>query len=345
MDGSPRILIVRLTAIGDVIHGLPVLCALRAAMPEAFLGWVVEGGAGSLLEGHPALDALVRVPRRWLKSPGAVWRLRQQLRALRFDTTIDLQCLTKSAVAARLSGARRRIGKAGEDGRELSRWFHNELVAPGGNHVIEHYLGLLRPLGIESPTVRFDLPERAVDGRIVDACLGGQNIARGRFAILNPGAGWPSKIWPADRYGELAKHLATAYGLRSVAVWGTADELPLAERIVATSGGSTLLAPNTSMTELASLCRRAAIFVGSDTGPMHLAVAVETPTISLHGPSDGEWCGAYGSGNVRLQSPIYVSSSFKRRTTDDKAMRAIDVETVVAACDRLLMSVAKRQCG
>ena len=345
MDGSPRILIVRLTAIGDVIHGLPVLCALRAAMPEAFLGWVVEGGAGNLLEGHPALDALVRVPRRWLKSPRAVWRLRRELRPLQFDTTIDLQCLTKSALAARLSGARRRIGKAGEDGRELSRWFHNELVAPGGNHVIEHYLGMLRPLGIESPTVRFDLAERATDGHVVDQFLRGQNFARGRFAILNPGAGWPSKIWPAERYGVLAKRLETAYGLRSVAVWGTAEELPMAERIVATGGGSARLAPTTSMTELAALCRRAAIFVGSDTGPMHLAVAVETPTISLHGPSDGEWCGAYGPANVRLQSPISVSTSFKRRRTDDGAMRAIDVETVAAACDRLLSSSPKRQCG
>ena len=126
---SPRILIVRLSAIGDVIHGVPVLCALREALPEAFLGWVVEGRAGDLLDGHPALDALVRVPRGWLKSPREIWRLHRRLHELRFDTTIDLQCLTKSAIAAWLSGARRRIGKGGSDGRELSRWFHNELVA------------------------------------------------------------------------------------------------------------------------------------------------------------------------------------------------------------------------
>ncbi len=112
-DGSPRILIVRLSAIGDVIHGVPVLCALRDAMPRAFIAWVAEGTAGDLLEGHPALDQLVRAPRRWWKSPRDVWRLRQRMRSLRFDTAIDLQCLTKSALAARLSGAAadRQIGK------------------------------------------------------------------------------------------------------------------------------------------------------------------------------------------------------------------------------------------
>ena len=153
---------------------------------------------------------------------------------------------------------------------------------------------------------------------------------------MNPGAGWPSKIWPAERYGELARHLAKTHGLASVAVWGVPSELPLAEPIVATSGGHARLAPPTSMTELAALCRRAALFVGSDTGPMHLAVAVGTPTISLHGPSRADWCGAYGPENIRLQVRYEDGSAFERRKADDSAMRAIDVEMVADACDRLL---------
>jgi len=342
---SPRILIVRLSAIGDVIHGLPVLCALREALPEAFLGWVVEGRAGDLLDGHPALDALVRVPRGWLKSPRQVWRLRRRLHELRFDTTIDLQCLTKSAIAAWLSGARRRIGKGGSDGRELSRWFHNELVVCGGSHVIEHYLDLLKPLGINSPVVRFDLPERDEDGRMADEFLHTSGLTAGRFVLMNPGAGWPSKIWPAERYGELAHHLAKAHGLASVAAWGVPSELPLAERIVAASGSHARLAPPTSMTEFAALCRRAALFVGSDTGPMHLAVAVGVPTISLHGPSRADWCGAYGPENIRLQVRYEAGSAFERRQANDSAMRAIDVALVANACDRLLRSAAARQCG
>src|SRR5215210_8996702 len=125
-ERSPRILIVRVSAIGDVIHGIPVLCALRKAYPNAFLAWVAEGSAGDVLDGHPALDALVRVPRRWWKLPREVWRMRSQLRSMRFDVAIDLQCLTKSAITAWLSGAPRRIGKSGAEGRELSQWFNSE---------------------------------------------------------------------------------------------------------------------------------------------------------------------------------------------------------------------------
>lgn len=344
-QAEPRILIVRLTAIGDVIHGLPVLCALREAMPNAFLGWVVEGRAGDLLDGHPALDALVRVPRRWLKSPRQVWRLRRRLGGLRFDTTVDLQGLTKSGLAAWLSGAPRRIGKAGADARELSRWLNNELVPCGGNHVVDHYLDLLRPLGIESPAVRFELPEREEDGRMADRFLSAQGLTAGRFAVLNPGAGWPSKIWPAERYGDLARHLATTHGLASVAVWGGSDERPLAQAIVEASGGQARLAPATTMTELAALCRRAALFVGSDTGPMHLSVAVGTPAISLHGPSRAEWCGAYGPHNIRLQSSCPPGAAYKRHGADDSAMRSISVETVAAACDEILQRCVARQCG
>ena len=105
LTDSPRVLIVRLSALGDVIHGLPVACALREALPGATIGWVVEGRNGDLIEGHPAIDHVVRAPRGWWKSPLAVWRLRRELRALRFDVAVDLQCLTKSAVAAWLSGA------------------------------------------------------------------------------------------------------------------------------------------------------------------------------------------------------------------------------------------------
>lgn len=345
MNEVSRILIVRLSAIGDVIHGVPVLCALRDAFPRASIGWVVEGRAGDILAGHPALDRLIRVPRGWLKSPAQVWRLRQTLREHRYEVAIDLQCLTKSAVAAWLSGAPRRIGKAGADGRELSRWFHTELVAAGGRHVIEHYLDLLRPLGIKGPAVRFDLQEQPADGRTADEFLSACGLPSRQFAVLNPGAGWPSKIWPAARYGELAQRLAETHAVQSVAVWGGRDELPLAERIVACSGGHARLAPPTSMTELAALCRRAALFVGSDTGPMHLAVAVGTPTISMHGPSRADWCGAYGPQNIRLQVRYEDGSSFERRAADDAAMQEISVDMVASACGNLLSRHAMRPCG
>jgi ADP-heptose:LPS heptosyltransferase len=135
------------------------------------------------------------------------------------------------------------------------------------------------------------------------------------------------------------------HGLPSVAVWGGPEEMPLAEQIVVHSGGEAILAPPTSMKELASLCRRAALFVGSDTGPMHLAVAVGTPTISMHGTSRAEWCGAYGSENIRLQVRYQDGSALERRKADNAAMCEITVTMVCRACDRLLVSAKSRQCG
>jgi heptosyltransferase I len=344
-ETSPRILIVRLSAIGDVIHGIPFLCALRKALPHSFIAWLAEGSMGDVLDGHPALDQLIRVPRRWWKSPRAVWAMRYQLRRLNFDIAIDLQCLTKSAAAAWFSGAPRRIGKRGVEGRELSRWIHNELVETSGSHVLEHYLSMLHPLGIRTNTVEFNLPERAADAHAIEAFLRSNGLTGQRFAVLNPGAGWPSKIWPAERYGALARHLLQTHGVRSIAMWGVPAELPMAEKIVANSGGASQLAPPTTMTQLDALCRRAVLFIGSDTGPMHLAVAVGTPTISMHGPSRADWCGAYGPNNIRLQVRYEDGSSLERRQASDAAMRAITVEMAADACDRLLRIHAARKCG
>ena len=161
MESRPtgrRILIVRLSAIGDVILTMPVLNALRDRFPGALLAWAVQEPAASLMRGHKALDELVSLPRRFLKSPSIVWRLYRRLRTLRFDVSIDAQGLTQSALVARLSGARRRIGFGGRWGRELSPWLNSELVYPVRPHVIDRTLELLHPLGIERPAVRFDVP-------------------------------------------------------------------------------------------------------------------------------------------------------------------------------------------
>ncbi len=319
-----RILIVRLTAIGDVIHGVPVLCALREAFPQAYIGWVAEGRGADVLSGHPALDALIKAPRHWYYSLREIGRLRCELARHRFDTTVDLQNLTKSALMAWLSGAPRRIGAAAEHRRELAGWLNNEAAPSHAPHVIEHYLNLLRPLGVIDPDVRFDLAETPSDGLFADRLLTEQRLPAEEFVILNPGAGWPSKLWPAERYGELARQLYDSHGAPSLAV------------IVANSGGAAQLAPPTTMGQLGAVTRRARLFVGSDTGPLHLAVAVGTPAISLHGPSRAAWCGAYGDGNIAIQSPLEATTAMKRPTADNAAMCAITLEEVRAACERLL---------
>src|SRR4029078_8068121 len=197
----PRILIVRLSSIGDCIHGLPVLCALREALPSAHISWMVEGRTADLLRRHPALDEVVQVRRKWLKSPAAIWKARCTLHRLRPDVSIDMQGLTKSAVAGWLSGAPTRIGFAGCDGRELSAWLNNTLVEPMMTHVIDRNLELLRPLNIVTKQLRFGMPSCREEDPAIGRFLRDRGLL-GDFALLNVGAGWASRRWPLDRYAE-----------------------------------------------------------------------------------------------------------------------------------------------
>ena len=333
MQAPRSIVIVKLSSIGDVLHGVPVAVAAKRAFPETRIGWVVEGRSADLLRDHPALDRVIQVPRKWLKSPSAVWRLRRELRALKFDISIDLQCLTKSAIGARLSGARRRIGFGGPDGRELSRWLNNEFVTPSASHVIDKNLQLLQALDIENPVAKFQLPESDRDGATANKISAEFSAP---FAIINPGAGWPSKRWPLGRFAEVAAYLGIARGVSSLVVWAGDEERGWAERIVADSRGHARLAPNTSLRELAAVARRAAIFIGSDTGPLHLAAAVGTPCVGMFGPMPRERNGPYGPQHIALQEVWLTGSSRERRTADAASMEAISVEKVTAACDAIL---------
>ena len=333
---SPRILIVRLSAIGDVVQGTPIVCALRERFPDAFLAWAVAGAGATLLRGHEAIDRLITLPRGWLKSPRAVWRLRRELRALKFDVAVEAQGLTKSAVLARLSGARRRIGFGDPWGRELSRWLNTELVdTTCVRHVVDRNLRLLRPLGIESPTVRFQLPEHVADRSAAEEMIRRMGVADG-YVMINSGAGWPSKLWPNDRYAKVAPPLARQWRLPTVVAWGSPDERTAAERIVAGSEGHARLAPPTALTELAALARRARLFIGSDTGPLHIAAAVGTPCVGLFGPWPAERHGPYGPKNAALQSILFEGTTRQRRNAPPTLMEAISIEQVCEACDRIL---------
>jgi lipopolysaccharide heptosyltransferase I len=337
MNAEPnaRILIVRLSAVGDVLHGLPVLNALRDALPRAFLAWVVEGRVADLLRSHKALDERIVLPRGWLKSSRSVLDLRRRLRGLRFDTTVDLQGLSKSAIAAWLSGAHRRIGFDGRDGREVSRWLNNHLVLPTRVHVVDRNLELLRPLGIDDPIARFDLEDSPADASSARTILETLQLFE-PFAVINPGAGWRSKLWPVDRYAAVAKHLGRSHALHSLVVWAGAEERAWAEQIVAGSSGCATLAPATSLGELAAITRQATLFVGSDTGPLHLAAAVGTPCVGLFGPMPAERNGPYGPGHIAVQKMCLTGSSRQRRTAGSESMEAVSVEHVCAACNQIL---------
>ncbi len=330
-----RVLLVRLSAIGDVIHTLPVACALRDGLPQARIGWVVQEQAAPLLRAHPAIDELVELPRGFLKYPGCVWQLCRRLRAWQPDVAIDVQSLSKSALVAWLSGARCRIGFARPEGREISPWLNSLLVRPRATHVVEQYLELLEPLGIIGPRVRFDIPELPGEAVAAQGLIERLGLAGG-FAILNAGSGWPSKRWPADRFAAVARHLGEAWHLPSLVVWGGHQEQQSAKAIVAGAGGHARLAPATTLRDLAALVRRARLFVSADTGPLHLAAAIGTPCVGLYGPWPAERNGPYGLQHIAIQKMRFEGSTRKRRRAPPALMEAIDVPTVCQACDWLL---------
>lgn len=333
---APRsIVIVKLSAIGDVLHGVPVAVALRRAFPEARIGWAIEGRAADVLADHPAVDHVFRLPRGWLKSPSAVWSLRRQFHSFAPDVTIDLQGLLKSGVASWLSGARMRIGFAQPASREHAWLAYTNRVRPVATHVVDRNCDLLVSLGIRESRPTFDMPRWPVSRARVLQWVAGLGL--GEVPVLiNPGAGWASKRWPADRFAAVARGLHQRHGLRSLVVWGGNAELKAAEQIVAESDGAALLAPATSLQDLGELCRLARMMISSDTGPLHLAAAVGTPCVGLFGPVPASRNGPYGRQHICVEPPAEARPSWDDRKTDTVSMAAIDVDRVIDAAESLL---------
>jgi lipopolysaccharide heptosyltransferase I len=292
-----RILFVKLSSIGDIVHALPALAAARRALPRAEIAWVVERRSAEILRDNPFINTLIEVDtkglRRWPVSGETLPATRRQLRRLRaspFDLAIDFQGLLKSALIARLSGAPRRVGFARAFLREpASRFLLTKTVdIPARTHVIRKNLALASgALGVRLPTDadEFEFPvavSREHEGE-AEALI---QIVGQRFAILNPGGGWPTKLWDASRFGALADSLSLNFGLRSVVTHGP-GERELAERVAASSHTGAAVIASPTLKGFYALARRAAVYVGGDTGPTHLAVAAGSPVVGLFGPT--EW--------------------------------------------------------
>ncbi len=292
-----RILIVKLGSIGDIVHTLPSLAALRHALPHAEISWVVERPAAEILRDNPFLDRLIEVDtkvlRRRLMSGETLRAPRQQLRRLRasaFDLALDFQGLLKSASIARLSGARRIFGFSREGLREpASRMLLSRTVfIPRHTHVIRKNLGLVNgALGIPVPQhssgLEFPIQVDSIHEGEAEKAL---EETGGRYAILNPGGGWPTKLWSPERFGELADQLWGNHGLLSLITYGP-GEIELAERVLGSSRSGKARAVRLSLRGFYALAKRAQIYVGGDTGPTHIAVAAGTPIVGLFGPT--EW--------------------------------------------------------
>jgi lipopolysaccharide heptosyltransferase I len=329
-----RILIVRMSALGDIVHALPVLPALGRAYPAAEIDWLADRRYAGVLD---LVDGLTRVV---IGRPGLLRAVRE-LRRRRYDAAIDLQGLIKSAAMARASGARRVIGFDVRALRESSAaWLYGETVTvPDGAHIIRKNLSVLPALGVEVPsavTFPFRIPPSRVADTMADAARqrGGE-----RFALINPGAAWPNKRWPVERFGAVARHLRVRHQLPSFVLWGPGEDA-LADRIVASSDGAAARAPQTTIGDLLAAASRAAIVVSGDTGPLHLAAAVGAPIVGLYGPTWPERNGPWDPNDEVISRAASCECHHKRRCRRGEArmcIAEISVEEVTDAVDRRLI--------
>lgn len=346
------ILLVRLSAIGDVLQCLHALAALRAARPEASLHWLVEDRCAAVLDGHPHLDGIVVYERRefsreirrpwlWPRAALRALRLLRRLRALRPAVAVDLQGNLKGALLARLSGAPRRIGLApGQGGKERSHRFATERVAlpPPPVHRADRALALLAPLGAAPVPGPPPVAGVAAAGPATEAWLRAAGLAPGAFAVFHPGvSGFGDlKRWPAERYADLARLLAARRRLPVLLTAGPGEE-PLADRVASLSGGAARRGPVTrSLAELGALLARAAVVVGSDTGPVHLAAVLGAPTVALFGPKDPAVYAPRGPRVRTVWRQAWCSPCTLRRCGDPVCMTEMGTAPVLEAVEDLL---------
>lgn len=341
-----RILIVRLSALGDIVHALPVLSALRRAFPSASVDWLVEENYAAVLGLAVGLHQRIIVRARssfedagTVSFGGALGYVgaARFLRAQHYDAALDLQGLVKSATWARASGAKRVIGFDRAHLREeIAATLYSETVIPDvRGHVMQKNLSILAALKTPPGSPELVLhPIAAAETIAAIQAAGGA----GRYIVLNPGAAWPNKCWPPERFGAVAAALRERTGLPSLVTWGP-KERALAEAVSQASNGAASPAPATSVADLAVLMRDAALAISGDTGPLHIAAAVGTPIVGLFGPTRPERNGPWDPRDeVLSQSETCVCHHKRQCLRGAPCINEIAVDEVIAAAERRLRS-------
>lgn len=327
-----RLLLVRLGSMGDIIHALPAAAALRDTFPGAQIDWAVEPRWVRLLKGNSDLNNVIAANRT---SAAGMLATLKAVRAPRFSCVIDFQALYKSALLAFTSGAPRRIGFTSSYAREgPASILYTERLNPRGPHKVDHNLTLVMAAGAKKPQhIRFPLAIDADDEDLVTRELAKHGLRE--FFVLNPGGGWVSKCWPAERYGALYREAVKRFGWRAVVTFGPGEQ-HIAQNLIRTAGGPAPTALLLALGPLMALLKRAKFVVSADTGPLHLASALGAPVVGLYGPTDPVRNGPYSASDVVVRNPHASVTTYRRAASYSPSMLSITVHQVVAAIERRL---------
>lgn len=343
-----RILFVKLGAIGDIVHALPALAEVRRAYPDAVIDWVAESKSGEILRDNPAIDRLLEIDThsiRKLRSPESLIKeIRRQAGPLRdggYDVAIDLQGLLKSALIAKVSGAKQRWGfdRAGLKEPAAALMYTDRIATDRRVNVIEKNLQLVRgALGIddESDVLEFPIGVGAQHRAEADAIAAQTN---GDFVIFNPAGGWVTKLWPAENYGRLAERIRSEFGLSSIVTTGP-KEKALAARVKEFSGDAGIILAEPSLKGFYELAKKAVVYVGGDTGPTHIAVAAGAPVVGIFGPTEWWRNGSPRADDIEVgREDISCRVDCHRRTCSKWICMDISVDTVFATVVRRIEKV------
>ena len=334
-----RFLILRLGSLGDIVHTLPAVSALRSSFPRARIHWVVEQQWCALLEGNPDLNGVIALERRSWRSIRSCVKF---IRAARYSCALDFQGLYKSALLVYFSGAPRCIGWDARSAREPgAAWLYTESVVPSGTHVIDQNLSLAARAGATPGTPRFPLQISRDAEEYVQYELTARGISD--FYVLNPGGGWRGKCWPAEWYGHLHRRLAEKHGWRGVVSYGP-EERALAEAVRLVAGEPEPYIFPLDLAQLMAAVARAKFFLGGDTGPLHLAVALGTPVVGLYGPTDPARNGPYNPADIVVRNAGPADTTYKRGGDYHPTMRSITVEQVMDAIERSEERRVRKEC-
>lgn len=343
-----RILIIKPSAIGDVVHALPILNLLRRRWPEAHITWLVTPACSGLLEGHPQLNEIILFDRKRFGRSWRSWTIARELAAFnrslkthRFDLVIDLQGLFRSGWMSWRTHAPIRVGST--DSRELAWLFHTHRakVDPSPKHAIERYLTVAEFLGLGREPVEFIFPTDDMDRQHVAALLPMDRP----FAVLLPATNWPTKRWPIEHFAQLVQPLRERFGFESVLAGGS-DAMAMS----ASLPGVINLAGKTNLRQLVALLERAALVIANDTGPMHIAAALGRPLVTMFGPTSPIQTGPYRRIESVVHLDIPCSPCFSRSCSHQSCLRWLGIEPVLelaaeqlngASTDRVSLPVLK----